>query len=461
MVRARVLLAAAFVGAVLAGPARAQPQAPPAPRADRASGVAVPDDNPSRDSLRWVPRVLLFVPRWTVWALAQPVRGAAWLWDRYDLDGRTGGVLLATDGPFGLFPVVEAESGFGVGAGVRAIGRDLFGEDEAATARARFGGRVTQGYELAADTGSRFDPARLELAASFDDRPAERFFGLGNGVAADTPPPMPVDALAGDVGVATRYRRRGGSGSVGVGLALAPSLEARLSTGLVVGRYDDPSDVDRDVPITTVYQPASLVGFDRGETTSYSELAVTFDDRRRRDTLSEALFATGWRLAGWAGVGRGLGRDRARYLRYGLWLERTFDLYGGTRVLWLRARGEAIAGRLDRIPFAQLPALGGAQLLRGYATDRFRDRAAAVATAEYRFELVDRASAFLFADAGRVWAGVGDATLRGLRVGYGGGVELYGHHSFLARFELATSIDGGLFVALTFDPAGDPRARAR
>lgn len=460
MGRVRVLIATALVGAALAGPAWAQSRPQPAPRADRASGVVVPDDNPSRDSLRWVPRVLLFVPRWTAWALAQPVRGAAWAWDRYDLDAHTGGVLLATGGPFGLFPVVEVESGFGAGAGVRAIGRDLFGEDEAATARARFGGRVTQGYQLAADTGTRFDPARLELAAAFDDRPAERFFGLGNGAVAAAPP-MPVDALAGDLAAATRYRRRGGSASVGVGLGLAAAVDARLSTGLIVGRYDDPNDVDRDVPITSVYQPSSLVGFDRGETTSYSELAVTFDDRQRPDTLSEALFSTGWRLAGWAGVGRGLGRDRARYLRYGLWLERTLDLYGGTRVLWLRARGEALAGRLDRLPFAQLPALGGAQLLRGYATDRFRDRAAAVATAEYRFELLDRASAFLFADAGRVWASVGDATLRGLRVGYGGGVELYGHHSFLARLELATSIDGGLFVALTLDPAGDPRARAR
>ncbi len=458
MVRVRFLLATALVGAALAGPARAQP---PAPRADRASGVAVPDDNPSRDSLRWVPRVLLFVPRWTVWTLAQPVRGAAWLWDRYDLDARTGGVLLATDGPLGLFPVVEVNSGFGAGGGVRAIGRDLFGQHETATARARFGGRVTQGYQLAADTGSRFHPMTFDLSAAFDDRPAERFFGLGNGVAADTPPAMPVNALAGDVAVATRYRRRGGAGSVGVGLALAPSLDARLSTGLIVGRYDDPSDLDRDVPITSVYQPASLVGFDRGETTSYSELALTFDDRRRRDALSEALFSTGWRLAGWAGVGRGLGRDRARYLRYGLWLERSFDLRDGSRVLCLRARGEAVAGSLDRIPFAQLPALGGAELLRGYATDRFRDRAAGVITAEYRFELLDRASAFLFVNAGRVWTGLGDASLRRLRVGYGGGLELYGHHSFLSRLELATSADGGLFVALIFDPAGDPRARAR
>ncbi len=405
--------------------------------------------------------MLLFVPRWTVWTLAQPVRGAAWAWDRYQLDARTGGVLLATEGAVGLFPVVELESGFGVGAGARLIGRDLFGEQEAATTRAYFGGRVTQSYQLAADTGSRFDPARLELAATVNDRPAERFFGLGNGDVATTPPAMPVNALAGDTAVATRYRRRGGAASLGVRLVLERTLAARLSTGVIVRRFSDPAELDRDAPITSAYQPASLVGFDRGETTSYSELALTFDDRQRRDTLSEALFSTGWRLSGWAGAGLGLGRDRARYLRYGVWLERSFDLYDGSRVLRLRARGEAVAGRLDRIPFAELAALGGARLLRGYATDRFRDRAAGVATAEYRFQLIDRAAAFLFVNAGRVWTRVGEATLRGLRLGYGGGVELHGGHGFLSRLELATSLDGGLFVALTFDPAGDPRARAR
>lgn len=56
-----------------------------APSPAEASGVAHEDARPRTDRLLWIPRALLFLPRMAVWLLAQPVRGAAYAYERYDM----------------------------------------------------------------------------------------------------------------------------------------------------------------------------------------------------------------------------------------------------------------------------------------------------------------------------------------------------------------------------------------
>ena len=90
-----------------------------------------------------------------------------------------------------------------------------------------------------------------------------------------------------------------------------------------------------------------------------------------------------------------------------------------------------------------LPRLGGSELLRGYDTDRFRDRIAALGSVQYRWQLHQRLSAYLFTDTGRVYRDADSLTFAGLRLGYGGGLELGSGSGFVARAQLASSIDGG------------------
>lgn len=129
-------------------------------------------------------------------------------------------------------------------------------------------------------------------------------------------------------------------------------------------------------------------------------------------------------------------------------------------MLALRVYVEGVTGDYGDIPFYDLPQLGGPLLLRGYDLARFRDRVAGLASAEYQWDLNSKwLSAFLFVDAGRTYQALDDLTLAGARFGYGGGIEFHTKSSFLGRFAIASSSDGGLLFNLSFDPVYDVKAR--
>jgi outer membrane protein assembly factor BamA len=132
-------------------------------------------------------------------------------------------------------------------------------------------------------------------------------------------------------------------------------------------------------------------------------------------------------------------------------------------VLALRLRGEAVSGTRAEVPFTELPQLGGADDLRGYTTDQFRDRVLTIGSVEYEWDLSSLLSASLFVDAGRVFGSLDDFGVGHMRVGYG--ISLGGHteHIFGFRGSLASSIDGGLFLNLSFNQvfALDERVRRR
>jgi outer membrane protein assembly factor BamA len=169
--------------------------------------------------------------------------------------------------------------------------------------------------------------------------------------------------------------------------------------------------------------------------------------------------STGFLLARYAGISSPMNRATADYVRYGADLQIYARLDASPRVLVLRALVEEVKGSLEEIPFSDLPRLGGPLLLRGYDQDRFRDRAMALASAEYQFDLSNMFSAFTFADLGRVYPELVDIEAKDLRFGYGGGLQLHTDNAYLGRVSLASSLDGGLFFHLSFDPVYDPKAR--
>jgi hypothetical protein len=436
-----------------------------APRPDQASGVAREDATPVSRQLLWIPRGILFLPRWTVWLAAQPVRGAAYTYERYALPAWFKRTLFTVDQQFGVYPTVAYESEYGVNGGLRLVHRNLFGAGERLKVGASVGGRYRRTAQLALRSGRRFgDRIAVELDARYERR-SDRFYGFGNGDRSDSLPEMPIDPTFDGPAYETRFREDLDRVVAIADVKLAEPVHARVSAAWMSRDFLSASNSDDDAPIGQVYDVGQLAGFSEGIDTLYGEAELAYDTRRpTSDYQSQTLEATGWRVAGFAGAATGLGGDPTDYVRYGGEILRLFDLYAGSRVLVLRVLAEAIAGtdgRTDReIAFVELPKLGGNEDLRGYPTNRFRDRAILLGSAEYRWDLGTFTAAYLFTDAGRALPSLADATLDRLRVGFGGGIQFHTRDSFLLRTQLAGSRDGDLFFELVLQPSFGRRERA-
>jgi outer membrane protein assembly factor BamA len=197
----------------------------------------------------------------------------------------------------------------------------------------------------------------------------------------------------------------------------------------------------------------SLVDFGRSYRLAYGELDVRWDTRRSgaRELPSE-LFTRGTLLSLYGGPEKI--EDGVSFWRYGIDVQQFFHLTKGPRALSLRFHGEAITAGRDEVSFIELPSLGGANFLRGYPTERFRDRVAAVATVEYQWDLSRHMYASTFLDVGRVFPSIEDVSLDDLR--YSAGVALEGHskNGLFMRVSLATAIgsEAGFFFNFYFSP---------
>jgi hypothetical protein len=435
----------------------------PQPGSSAVSGVTRQAENPGGDRLLWIPRALLFVPRWTFWIAVQPIRGAAWAYERYQLRERFKRIFFNDSETLGLYPVAFFETGFGLNVGARYIMRDLFDEGESVKLRASYGGRYTQIYSLKASTGDRF-PVEVGLHGELHIRNKDQFYGIGNGDRVDPVAGMtPIDPLRDDTAVFARFRQVVSWTELITKIDVRGPFRLGLTGGFLHRSFDDTDSLSGGAgQITELYQQSSLIGFDSGLSAGFAEIEAVVDTRRQATRyLPKVAYSSGWLLAGYAGYNLGFGADEASYARYGVDLQRYVNLFRGNRVLWFRLFAETVTGKVDEIPFVDLPRLGGALHLRGYPQDRFRDRAMALTSVEYQYDLHDQAAAFLFVDAGRVYRTFKDFELADLRVGYGAGVQVQTRLSFLARAHIASSTDGGLFLNLSFDPVYDARTRIR
>jgi hypothetical protein len=401
---------------------------------------------------RLVARGFLYLPKLAVQVAMAPVRAGIWANDRYRIVDHTWGVLFNDPGTIGLYPTARLESGFGVTLGARLIHRDLFGDREKLSLRASVGGRFRQAFGASLRSGERFgDRLSLELEGEYDRRPNERFYGIGNRDEARSlpDPAMPMDALDDTMSLEVRHRQQLARASAIADVHVAGPLHvlgAGALTDLRVGRGED------GPPIDEVYRPETLIGWD-GARHIYTELELRLDSRRAASPWEPRPVVSGGGLASVYG-GRvhridGGGPD---FWRYGALLQRFVRLARGPRVLAARAHVEGVTGARGELPFFELPALGGAKLLRGYPTERFRDRLAAIGSLDYQWDLSQLCSARVFADVGRVYASADELALSGLRLGYGIGLDLHTQTRFWLRGSIASSIDGGVFLDLAFEP---------
>jgi hypothetical protein len=457
------------------------PAAPPLPRADQASGLSREEPTGVAERLLWIPRVLFFVPRWTFWAVAQPLRLSAWAYERYSLPARLKGALFNVDGTYGVYPVASYSTDFGLSGGLRFVHYDLAGRKEHLKLRGNFGGRFQQAYGFSLDSGQRFgDHLQVELDARYERRPSERFFGIGNADRVSAPPPGELADPAA-AAIQTRFResllRVLTTAKLPILRTRDSSLSAYLSSALMLRTFSSDYDLDDDGEdddgergeddddLASIYDVSRLAGFTEGVDNLYVEAELVYDSRRQPSRWqSRVVDATGWYAAAHLGRGLGVAGDPSAFTRYGGELVRFFDLYRGSRVLALRLFLEGATGGdgpADRaLPFIDLPRLGGPEYLRGYPEGRFRDRVVALGTAEYTWDLGNMLAAYTFLDVGRPSPSLAELELDGLRYGFGGGVQLHSQDSFIARVQLAGSAEGDFFFELVLSPAFGRRERA-
>lgn len=436
----------------------------PAFAPDQVSGL-VESRDPGDSGGRQVGRVMLYPLRGLWFGLWAPVRGFAWAYDRYAIPNRVRRIFFSEDGRVGLFPVLAYKSGFGATVGARLEVRDVLAPDSRLRLTATYLGEVLQAYILEHRSGELLgDRVELDTHVGFETFPRSRFFGIGNGDQQIAGTLMNVNPLVDDAAVGTVYYHDAFTAQLALSADVPGPLRVQVSGGYRLRDFDDDFDDeddgddryeldDDDLEISDVYDPAALVGFQQNLSNVYVEAAVVLDTLRQdRFYLSQATPSAGWLARAKVGYASGLDDDPSAYMRWGLAVQRNLDLYGGDRILVLRAAVEGVSGSLSDVPFVDLPRLGGPSLLRGYQQDRFRDRQAGVASVEYQWGIDRNVSAFVFTDAGRVWRNHDDFTTGHVRVGFGGGVTLHSMKRFLARVMVTSSKDGDAFLTLSFDP---------
>ncbi|MFY9341333.1 MAG: BamA/TamA family outer membrane protein [Planctomycetota bacterium] len=122
------------------------------------------------------------------------------------------------------------------------------------------------------------------------------------------------------------------------------------------------------------------------------------------------------------------------------------------------AFGAFVQDTLGDLPFYSLPTLGGSHTLRGFIQNRFTDRAAAHATAEYRVNLIERGIAFtdtvrieriglgIFYDVGTVANGLQDLHDARWHDSYGFGFRLAFQREAVFRIEWGYGDEGVNFT---------------
>jgi hypothetical protein len=441
------------------------------PAADDVAGAPLPGQESGRtdpgdggdSTLRKIGRDALFLPRMVIDLALDPIRGGIWAYDRFQLDELYYRVFFNKARTIGLTPTFDYDSYYGLSgvvAGGRFVARDLFGEHEHLALAAATGTIYRQIYSAELRSGDRLgERFHLALDGGFEQSPRQPFYGIGNGDAVATPT-MLIDPTNDETAVATAFRQQ----RVRVSLAGDTRVWRRLHVraAAAVSELDFGRSEAGTMPIDLAYNTSRLAGWD-GVRYGYGELELRWDDRDTASALEpRAIFAGGSLAAAY--VGREVVVDGGRdFTRYGVDLQHFVRLGEGPRVLALRLHGEGVTGTLEDVPFTELPKLGGLTYLRGYQFDRFRDRVAAFGSAEYEWDLGSLFSASMFVDAGRVYDSLDALSLDHLRAGFGAGIEAHSEGSFVVQASLASSIDGGVFFNLAFNPVFtiDERVRRR
>lgn len=340
--------------------------------------------------------------RWTASALGWPAGRLARAYESSDLLRDT--VLLLTHGvpvgPVRLEAFVNVESDESLAeVGLQARREDWLGEDGSAKLRAGWLDRERNVFELDLRTPPR--RAELRVSALLDNEPKVDFFGL--------------DARA-PVRESHADQRRE---LVEVGASARPWPALRLGATAYARWIDLGEPEDEDEERVADLHPEL---YRRAEDSDYVgfELGLDLDSRDRAEYSRRGNL-----LRAVAGVDRARDGDDSDYEHYALEAQSFLDLFGGSRVLALRARAAMVrADDPDRLPYVELETAGGRLGPRGYERDRFRAARQLLLTAQYRYRTTQRVAALLFVDHLSLGARWSELRLDAVAPAWGLGLEL-------------------------------------
>lgn len=429
-----------------------------APRPEDAAAYEVEPREPRR---RPAPAsAVLEVPRVIVKGALQPVRLALWTEDEYHVSAHARELLWSDDRTIGVIPVASWQGGLGLSAGASLIDRDLAGG--VAEVRAMVGTRERYLVLGTVGTGALLGRWRFETSGGYRDVTDAAFYGYGDGDEVETIPSEPVDPRMGGASYESDFRLQESKLRTAVFYDFpgGVSLTGAGSLRWIDFGEPDPLFDDDDPPTSQVYDTGMLPGYTTGVEAARAEVGVLVDRRRTRHRLqSRAAPSTGFASLAYAGWQEGFDDDLTRFGYGGVDAIQYVDLYGGDRVLSLRATVDAAFAPIDRIPFIELPTLGGSYLMRGYESSRFRDRWAASVSAEYTWPVTEGVASFTFVDAGRVARVADELFTERPRAALGLGVQLHTKRSLLARMWVSANTDGEIMTNVVLDPFFGRRPR--
>ena len=113
-----------------------------------------------------------------------------------------------------------------------------------------------------------------------------------------------------------------------------------------------------------------------------------------------------------------------------------------TWVLAARGRMETTLNDNDAVPYFLMPSLGSGDTLRGYSSDRFRDRHSLLFNTEFRWIPTAALDMALFYDAGKVAPRRSQLDFSGMKSDVGIGARIHGPFATPIRLDLAVGNEG-------------------
>lgn len=417
-------------------------------RPEDARGLVERDRFEPEDYALFLPRLLLLPPRLALSLVTWPLRKGLVLVERYHVVEHIEDLLYNDARTAGVLPAITGFPGVGTSFGVNVFHDDLLGHGESLSVSAAYGGLYQQAYRVKLEADHVLD-GRLwfEGEASYEAKPNLYFRGIGDPASADAgvgldPYAAAVETRFSEQRYLTRFRmgtRHGRPGQL---------LEPGISVIYNHRRFDEGERLRAgDLDLTRVYDEARIPGFLEGADILEITADLVLDYRNE-----PARPSSGFLVEAFAG---GVPRQgKWRYFHWGVEASGYLELWAKERVLVLRGVLEAVEGDRERIPFTELPRLGGPRRLRGYRLNSFRDEKAVLGTVEYRWHVHQYVTASLFVDVGQVRDGylelfsVGEGS--GWRAGYGGGLRIGSRRTTLVNIDIAYG--DGLQVLVSTEP---------
>ncbi len=409
-------------------------------------GLAEEPGVESEDVALFLPRAILFVPSVVLGVVFWPIQKMLRAIERNYVLEEVEDFFYNDERTAAILPIISIGSGFGLQLGVRAFHENLFGHQERGDIKAAWGLKGEQVYAIGYESERTGGTALwIETKGAFELHPALRFYGIGDEgnriLGGENLAPRRAD-------IESYYEHQRIRGIATLGATFGePDLELKVGGRGRFKRHDfdiSRGFADDELALEEAYDPDLVPGYVDGATIIEAEGVAVFDARRDRGATNNGFYAEVF-------AGGALPVRTYEYAHFGGEMTGYIGLWGPDRVLVLRAALEAVEGNPEKIPFVELPYLGGPNRLRGYPLYRFRDEKALFGTIEYHYPIHELIAGSVYVDAGEVAPSFGDL-VEEPEIHIGGGGGLIFRDKEKVYFTLDVAAGDGIQVYFTSDP---------